>query len=86
VNAIALRSRFVSSLGDWIDRLFNQHKVVRRSLVYWAIGLITFVTIVVFHDLEKITTPVASAFGLVIGLLATVLGLYQWSRNKDGEK
>ncbi len=76
----------MSKVGVFIDRLFNTHKVVRRSLVFWAMILITVVTLLVFHDLEKITTPVASAFGLVTGLLATVLGMYQWSRNKDGEK
>lgn len=67
----------------WIDRLFNQHKLIRRLTVLWAIGLITWVTVQVFSELASMTSAVVSALGLIIGLLATAIGLYQWSRNRE---
>jgi len=73
----------MSAVGDWIDRLFNKHKFVRRGLVLWAVCLITFVTITIFLQLDKITAPVASALGTITALLTVVLGLYQWSRDRE---
>jgi predicted metal-binding membrane protein len=73
----------MSKIGKWIDRLFNQHKFVRRGLVLWAIFLITLVTLAVFEDVTKITPAVVSALGAITALLTVVLGLYQWSRNKE---
>ncbi len=73
----------MSKFGEWIDCLFNQHKAVRRGLVLWAVCLITFVTIIVFWEFDKITAPVASAYATVTALLTVVLGLYQWSRDKE---
>ena len=70
---------------DWIDRLFNEHKLVRRGLVIWAVWIITWVVVTVFKQLSLITTPVATFGGVVIGMLATVLAFYQWSRDKDDE-
>lgn len=66
-----------------ITDLFEKHKLIRRLLVIWAIVMITIVIFWVFDDVTKITAPVASSLGLVIGILATVIGFYQWSRNKD---
>jgi len=70
---------------DWIDRLFNEHKLVRRGLVIWAVWIITWVVVTVFKQLSLITAPVATFGGVVIGMLATVLAFYQWSRDKDDE-
>lgn len=85
-SATGMKRKCVSSLGDWIDRLFNKHKAVRRGLVVWAVWLITVVTLLVFSDLDKLTAPVATALATITALLTVVVGLYQWSRNKDGEK
>lgn len=64
-------------------KLFEEYKLVRRLIVFWAMGLITWTTIVLFTDISLITTAAVSAFGLVIGLLATVIAFYQWSRERD---
>ena len=73
----------MSSLIDWFDRLFNKHKLVRRGLMIWAIWIITWVIQRVFADLTLITPSVATALATVVGILATVIAMYQWSRNKD---
>lgn len=52
-------------------------------MVFWAMGLITWVVLTVFTDLPSITGHVVTATSLVIGLLATVLAFYKWQRAQD---
>jgi len=68
---------------DWIDRLFNQYKLVRRLLMLWAVLLITYVVVRVFDDVILISAATASALGIVVGLLASVISFYMWSRNEE---
>lgn len=73
----------MSSVGRWVDRLFNKHKFVRRVMVFWAMSLITWVIWVVFDGPNEITGHVVTALSIVVGLLATVLGFYKWQRAHD---
>jgi len=68
---------------SWCDRQFNQNKLVRRLIVVWAGWLITTVTLKVFSDLTLINSAVVSGFGLVVGILATVLAFYINARIKE---
>ena len=68
---------------EFIDRLFNQHKLVRRGLVVWAVTTIGWTTSIMFADISLITNPAAAAYASNTALLAVVLGLYQWSRGRD---
>jgi len=70
-------------MGEWFDHLFNQHKLVRRLLVIWAVLLITWVVVQVFSDLTLITAAVATALGMITAILSVVIGHYQWSRGQD---
>jgi len=70
-------------VNDWVDRLFNKHKLVRRTMVFWAIYLVTFVLTIAMLNMDKITGPVATVIVSVVGLIATVLAFYQWSRTRD---
>jgi hypothetical protein len=72
------------SFDRWLDRLFNKHKFVRRSLVFWAAALITYVILRVFEDLTLINANVTTALSLVVGLLATVIGFYNYQRKLEG--
>lgn len=69
-----------------LGKLFNEHKFVRRFAVFWAICLIT---IVVLRVTEPEAIKVIGGSGIatitigVIGLLATVIGFYQWSRGRE---
>lgn len=65
--------------------LVEEHKAVRRTLVLWACALITWTTVQLFSDIEAITAAASTAFGLVTGLLATVIGFYQWTRGREGK-
>jgi membrane associated rhomboid family serine protease len=70
-------------MKNWVDRLFNEHQLVRRLLVVWAIFLITWVVVQVFSDLGAINAAVASALATVSGILSMVIVHYQWSRGRD---
>ena len=64
--------------------LIEKHKLVRRLALIWAVGLITWVVLRVFGGpLKEITGPAATALGIVVGLLATVIGFYQHTRSKE---
>lgn len=81
----------------WGDRLYNEHKLMRRMLVLWAMAIITWAMALlswvahkVFADLSLITPAVADAMGVIATALATVaalltvvVGLYQWDRARD---
>jgi len=52
-------------------------------MVFWAIYLVTFVLTIAMLNMDKITGPVATVIVSVVGLIATVLAFYQWSRTRD---
>lgn len=59
----------------------------RRTLLVWACGLITYSVIRAFENMDKITGPVATALLGVIGILTTVITVWQWARkNEEVEK
>jgi len=68
---------------SFFERLFNQYKLVRRLLMLWAVLLITYVVVRVFDDVILISAATASALGIVVGLLASVISFYMWSRNEE---
>ena len=67
----------------WASDLFEKHKLVRRTVVAWAMGMITFATIQVYSDLTIVTPAVVSLYTVTVGLLGTAIGFYQFLRNKE---
>ncbi len=63
----------------------DKHKVVRRAVVLWAVSLITWTTYVLFTDLQAVTGAVAAAYATCVGMLATAIGLYKWTRKSEDE-
>jgi len=66
-----------------IDRLFNQHKLVRRVVVAWALWLITLVVLRFVSLMSTIDTATVSGVGTIVGILTTVLAFYIKSRQLD---
>ncbi len=65
---------------EWIDKLFNKHKLVRRMLIIWAPIIISIVTYRVFwHTKGELT----GEYIALIGILATIINFYIWSRGRD---
>jgi prepilin signal peptidase PulO-like enzyme (type II secretory pathway) len=52
-------------------------------MVFWAMSLITWVILTVFTDLDQINGNVVTAMSLVVGLLSTVIGFYNYQRRLD---
>jgi len=67
----------------FLHRLFEEYKLVRRIIVFWAIITISWTTFVMFSNPVAITDAAAEAYLANIGLLATVIAFYQWSRGRD---
>lgn len=68
-------------MKDWIEN----HKLIRRLALLWAISLITYVTISVMQPeiITVISGAGASVVVAVIGILQTVVALYQTGRSKE---
>ena len=72
----------------WAERLFERHKLVRRVALFWAIWLITVVILRVTEPnvILGISAAGATIVTGVIGILATVIGFYQWYRQHEEDK
>jgi len=66
-----------------LGTLVEQHKLIRRLVLLWAVIMITYVTFIVFHHPPNIPSGTVTAYGIVVGLLATAIGLYKWSRDRE---
>lgn len=66
-----------------IKSAFEQHKLVRRLLLLWSVGIITYASIRTYEQLDMITTQVVSLYGLTLGILSTVIGVYFRDRHKE---
>jgi len=71
-------------LKAFTERLFEQHRFVRRSLIFgWsAVGIWISLHLFVFNT-ETITTPVSIAYGSLTVFLAAILTFYTTSRGRD---
>lgn len=71
-----------------IGKLINEHKLIRRMVLLWACWLITVVVLRVTEPsvLQHVNGAVATIATAVIGILATVISFYQWSRHKEDKQ
>lgn len=67
----------------WLKEMFEEHKFVRRAALCWACWLITVVVFKTFDSLPNIDGAKATLIGTFTGILATVIGFYQWDRGQD---
>ena len=73
-------------LGEYTESLFEDHKLVRRVLVGWAIWLITLVVLRFVEIMTQLDTATVSGVGTIVGILSTVLVFYIRSRELDASK
>ena len=59
--------------GAWVERLFKEHKFMRRFTMFWSMGLVTYV-VIARPEMGGVQ------FAAVVGLVATSIGLYQWDK------
>ncbi len=67
---------------DWMCRLFEEHHFMRRFVLFWAMALITVLSIYLFIVRGGMTDAEARALLGIIGMFATAVGLYTWQRSK----
>jgi drug/metabolite transporter (DMT)-like permease len=68
-----------------LQKQINENKLVRRLALLWAVLLISAVVLITWLRPPDIPSSTVTAVGIVVGILATVIGFYQWSRGKDDE-
>lgn len=63
----------------------ERHKVIRRTLMVWIMGLITYTTLAVF-DGGEVSGGKAAAYATCVGMLSVILGIYFHKRHgEDGD-
>jgi len=77
--------RWFANLGDAIECLFEEHKLVRRVMAGWAIWLITVVVLKFVELMTNIDTATVTGVGTIVGILSTVLAFYIKSRELDAQ-
>lgn len=65
---------FLKRIGDIIECLFEQHKFVRRGVLFTILGLIAYVTI------WGISTWTDNMYATLCALFAEASLLYQWDK------
>lgn len=66
----------------WV--LFEQFRVARRFLFFWAIWIVTD-SWLWFKDQESLSAQQQFVLVTIIGLLSIMIAFYQWSRMRDHE-
>lgn len=69
-----------------IAEFSSKYKVPALVLVLWIMTIVTFVIFQAFIDITKLTMPVASAVGAVIGLPSLAAGLIKWRSDPPGTR
>lgn len=70
-------------LGALVEALFEDHKLVRRVLVFWAVWLISMVILRYVDLMTTLDTATVAGVSTIVGILATVLAFYIRSRELD---
>lgn len=65
---------------EWFDRFCNQYQGMRRSALIWSMILASAATYQTFWVLLPAGKSGASEYATVVGLFATAIGLYTWSK------
>ena len=73
-------------MGKWLNRLFNEQKLIRRLMVVWAIWLITLVVLRTTADTALISPAVADTIKWIVGILTVPLAFYFKHRKEDESK
>ena len=76
----------MTSIIDYIMTLFDHHKLARRILLFWLMGLITYTVVTFFGKVNYISGPVSGVIIAILGLLSVGTAMYQRSRGNDDIK
>lgn len=68
---------------DWINKQLEYNKLIRRTMVVWALVLSTYATIEVYTSLTLVTAAVATVYTATLALLGTVCKFYFDSRERE---
>lgn len=72
----------------FFSNMINNQKLFRRVVLIWAMTILTVWSCFLMDVslLTNIGAAGATVVTAVFGILTTVIGFYQWHRNKDDER
>jgi len=75
----------VKKIGELIECLFERHKMVRRLIVVWICYEIHWTLNLVVPKIETVDGSAVALVSAIIGLLATGIGFYKWTRHSENK-
>jgi len=80
------------STGAWVERLFKEHKFMRRFTMFWAMGITSTAIWLVKYTLDNYPLisdakflAVAGLVGTLLVLVGTAIALYRWDKKLEME-
>lgn len=73
----------MGKLCKFVNDLFEVHKLVRRTLVVFAMGLVGWTTVILYQNIELITNPVVGLHSITVGILSAAIARYFFDRSKE---
>ena len=72
---------FFDWIFDMFDALFNKHKLMRRGIIAWLLGTLSYL----MYRMLPVITPdqLMSLYSQMLGMFGAFTGFYIYLRNKD---
>ena len=72
----------------YVESLFEEHRFVRRYIIFWATITMSLLMYRIFGNMEVLrivagSTPLASIVGSYLTILTASTTLYMWLRERD---
>jgi len=62
---------------------FYRNRVISVLAVLWGMGIVTYATLRVFGVVTTVTGEVVAAYTALLGIPASVFGLWKWRNSRD---
>lgn len=79
-------------MGAWVERLFREHKFMRRFTMFWAMFNTSYSLWLVKYTIDNYPEisdakflAIAGLVGTILVLVGTAIALYQWDKKLERE-
>lgn len=86
LRLVTMAASPVKATSRYVGKLVEENKLVRRLTLLWSLIVVSWVTVVVFTNPPNISAGTATAYGVAVGILGSIIALYKYGRDKEDER